>query len=229
MLALVDQINRARRLHIVTLEEPVEYLLPSANSRVTQREVGSHAASYEAAFQAALREDADLLVFGELRDDEVVGVALGAAEAGLLVFATVQALDCGRAIDRLLETSTEPWRRRDMVADNLRAVFCQQLIRRAIGQGRTAACEMLVNSVSVANIIRDGKTHNLVNVMQTGRQQGMLMLDDSLRNLLEQKMISVEEAYARSRNRAAFKNLLPRETKPEAPRGSETAKAPAGR
>jgi twitching motility protein PilT len=217
MMALVNQINTTRRSHIVTLEDPIEYLLLPLNSRVTQREIGTHAATFETAFQAALREDPDVLVFGELRDEETTGVALQAASAGLLVLATVQALDCSRAIDRLLESSAAPQRRRDLLADNLRAVFGQQLIRRASGQGRAAACEMLVSSVSVGNIIRDGKTHNLVNIMQTGRTQGMLMLDDSLRALLDQKIISAEEAWQRARNKAGLKHTPSKESKTEAP------------
>jgi len=229
MMALVDQINHLRRVHIVTLEEPIEYVLQPANSRVTQREVGSHAASFEAAFQAALREDANVLVFGELFNEDVTGIALQAAASGHLVLATVQAPDCGSAIDRVLESSSGPEQRRIMLADNLRAVFCQQLIRRATGQGRAVAGELLFNSISVANIIRDGKTHNLVNVMQTGRQQGMVMLDDSLKTLLEQKMISIEEAYARARNKAPFRNLMPKEARAEPSREAEAAKAPAGR
>ena len=229
MMALLDQINRAQHVHIVTLEEPIEYLLQPVNSRITQREVGSHTASYRAAYQAALREDADVVVFGELRHEDVTRVALQAAAAGQLVFATVQAADCARAVDRILESSTEPQHTRSMVADNLRAVCCQQLVHCTAGQGRAVACELLFNSISVGNIIRDGKTHNLVNVMQTGRQQGMLMMDESLKTLLDQKVISAEEAYARARNKGPFKNLLAKEAKPEAPKEAEPAKAPAGR
>lgn len=234
LMALVDQLAHARHAHIVTLEEPIEYLLQPASSRITQREAGSHVAGYAAALQGLLREDAEVLVIGELRDEEATAVALRLAEAGHLVLATVQALDCARAIDRILECSSHPAHRHNLAADNLRAVFAQQLVRRADGQGRVPACELLINSISVGNIIREGKTQNLVNIMQTGRQQGMIMADDSLKALVDAKLVSGEEAYHHAKNKAVFKQYLPKPqpaTAPEPPkdREGEPAKPPAAR
>ncbi|MCY3020856.1 MAG: PilT/PilU family type 4a pilus ATPase, partial [Planctomycetota bacterium] len=231
MMALADTINHARHAHILTIEEPIEYALPPAEARISQREVGSHTASVAAAIQGALREDVDVIVIGELRDELAIAAALAAAEAGHLIFATVQAPDCARAIDRIMECTTDPTQRRNAVADNLRAIIGQQLVRRKDGHGRVAACEMLFNSISVGNIIREGKTHNLVNVMQTGRQQGMIMLDDSLRALVEEGAIGGEEAYARAKNKVPFKQYLPEPPKPapEAPKPPEPAKPPPAR
>jgi len=231
MMALLSALAQARRAHVVTLEEPLEHLLLSSASQITQREVGSHTESVAAGIHAALRGDAELIAIGELRDNEAIHAALSAAEAGLLVFATVQAPECACAIDRILECPTEPQQRRNMAADNLRAVFSQQLIRRAGGQGRAVACELLLNSISVGNIIREAKTQNLVNVMQTGKQQGMIMFDDTLRTLLEAKAISGEEAYMHARNKGPFKQHAPKpeQAEPDTSQAPEREKAPPGR
>lgn len=228
MMAAVDLINRTRGGHVLTLEDPIEYVLVSQAAQVTQREIGAHTADYQAALHGALREDPDVIVIGELYDYKTTLAAIAAAEAGHLVLATVQAADCARAIDRLFECPDEPAQLRNMVADNVRAIFSQQMILRADGQGRVAAGELLINSISVANIIREAKTQNLVNVMQTGRSQGMIMMDDSLRTLVEDGVISGEEAHARCKNKAAFKQYLTETEEPAAapPAAPEPQKAP---
>lgn len=208
MMALVDALNRSRQAHILTLEDPAEYVLKAQSCQVTQREIGTHTAGFQSAFDAALREDPDILVVGELRDHTATMTALAAAEAGQMVFSTVAAPDCARAIDRIFETPGEPMQVRNMLADNLRSIMAQQLVPRADGQGRVAAYELLINSISVGNIIREAKTQNLINVMQTGRQQGMVMMDDSLKQLVADGHISGEEAFSRAKNKTNFMKYL---------------------
>ena len=208
VFSLADVVNCSRHGHILTLEDPIEYLLPSKSCQVTQREIGNHTLDFNVALHAALLEDPDVIVIGELCDSATTMLALSMAEAGQLVFATVQAMDCARAIDRLMESPDDSAQLRNMLADNLRAILAQQLIPLKEGQGQVAACEVLINSISVANIIREGKAQNLVNVMQTGKQQGMMMLDESLRTLAQEKMITGEEAHSRAKTKAGFKQFL---------------------
>jgi twitching motility protein PilT len=208
MFAMAEAISQKRGGHIITFEDPIEYEIKSGSSQVSQREIGLHTLDYDTALNSALREDPDIVVLGEFAGHKTVLCALALAEAGHLVLASVQATDCARAIDRLLDCPSEPQQLRNMLADSVRAIFAQQLIPRADGQGRVAACEMLINSVSVANIIREAKTQSLVNVMQSGKSQGMVMMDESLRALVEDGVISGEEAYARCKNKPGFKQYL---------------------
>ena len=228
MMSLVDALNRTRPGHILALEDPAEYVLKSQMCQVTQREIGTHSATIHAAFEAALREDPDILLVGELRDHATTMTALAAAEAGQLVYSTVAAPDCARAIDRIFESPDEPMQVRNMLADNLRALLAQQLVPRADGKGRIAACELLINSISVSNIIREAKAQNLINVMQTGKQQGMIMMDDSLKQLVADGVITGEEAFSRAKNKTNFmKYLEEAETVEEPAEEPAPAAAPA--
>ncbi|HYG74576.1 MAG TPA: ATPase, T2SS/T4P/T4SS family [Planctomycetota bacterium] len=208
MLALLEMLNRTRNIHITTLEDPVEFVLTPAMAEISQRELGVHTGDDDVAVAHTLQCDSDVLMIGELHDYRMVQGALAAAETGQLVMATLPAADCAHAIDRLLDCPGEPLQLRNRIADSLRAIFSQQLAARADGQGRAAVCELLLNSISVANIIREAKTQNLVNVMQTGRQQGLIMMDDSLRALADAGVVSGEEAYARCKNKALFKKYI---------------------
>jgi twitching motility protein PilT len=226
IMSIVEALNRSRQAHILMLEDPAEYHLKAHNCQITQREIGTHSATIHAAFESALREDPDILLVGELRDHATTMTALAAAEAGQMVFSTVAAPDCARAIDRIFETPDEPMQVRNMLADNLRALLAQQLVPRADGNGRIAACELLINSISVGNIIREAKTQNLINVMQTGKQQGMIMMDDSLKQLVADGVITGEEAFSRAKNKTNFMKYLEEAETVEEP-AEEPLPAPA--
>ena len=208
LMALLDIINRSRHGRIVTIEEPLEYAVAPQKCGIVQIDLGRHALSVTAAVDCALHDDADIVVIGELKTVDCVSAAVRACEAGLLVLATVQAADCGRAIDRVACTHDDSAHLRNGLAENLRGIVAQQLIPKKDGSGRALACEVLINSTSVANIIREGKTQNLVNVMQTGKQQGMLMIDDALKGLLDAGTIAVEEALLRGKDKNSFKQFL---------------------
>ncbi|HEY3321815.1 MAG TPA: ATPase, T2SS/T4P/T4SS family [Planctomycetota bacterium] len=208
MMAMVDAFNQAHNGHIVTLEDPIEYVLEPRACQISQREISTHTGDFEAAVQAALCEDPDVVVIGELRNEQAVCAALSASEAGLLVFATVQAPDCAQAIDRICESADDNASLRGRIADALRMVLSQLLLPRADGKSRMAACELLINSISVSNIIREGKTQSLVNVMQTGKSQGMLMLDECLKGYVAEKLVTEEAALMRCKNRLAFMKHL---------------------
>jgi twitching motility protein PilT len=214
MMALVDIVNQARQGSIITLESPIEHVLPPRNCLITQREVGSHTRDFSAAFHSALSEDPDIIVIGELSSPEITEVALSAAECGHLVFSTIQAPDCARAIDRMSETHGDSARIRNLAADNLCGILAQQLVVRKDGQARSVVCELLINSISVGNIIREAKTQSLVNVMQMGRQQGMIMMDDSIKALLDAEVISGEQAWRYAKNKSLFKEHAPGQDNP---------------
>jgi twitching motility protein PilT len=224
LMALVDAVNQTRRCSIITLENPIEHRLPSLNSHVTQREVGSHTRDFAAAIRSAMLEDPDVIVVGELSSPEVTEAALTAVESGYLVFSTIQAPDCARAIDRMGETHGDAARIRNLAADSLCAILTQQLILRKDGQGRVPACELLINSISVSNIIREAKTQSLINVMQMGRQQGMIMMDDSLKSLVDSEMITGEQAWRFSKNKSIFKEFAPGQEPPAEAKAPEPAK-----
>ena len=210
LAALVDTINQNRSDHIITLEDPIEYLIPSALSHVTQREVRTHTKSFAAALRGALREDPDVIMVGEMRDLETIQLAISASETGHLVLGTLHTGNAARTLDRVLDVF--PTDQRDqirvMVSESLRGIVSQQLVPRADGQGRVLALEVLTNNAAVGNLIRDGKTYMLPGVIQTGRRQGMKLLDDSLMELLQAGIITSEEAYARCEQKALFRPFL---------------------
>jgi twitching motility protein PilT len=210
LAALIDAINQNRSDHIITLEDPIEYLIPSALSHVTQREVRTHTKSFAAALRGALREDPDVIMVGEMRDLETIQLAISASETGHLVLGTLHTGNAARTLDRVLDVF--PTDQRDqirvMVSESLRGIVSQQLVPRADGQGRVLALEVLTNNAAVGNLIRDGKTFMLPGVIQTGRRQGMKLLDDSLMELLQAGIITAEEAYARCEQKALFRQFL---------------------
>ncbi len=199
LAALLDHINKTREDHIITLEDPVEYLFKSKSCHVNQREIPTHTKSFASALKASLREDPDIIMVGEMRDLETIQLALTAAETGHLVLATLHTSSAPRTVDRILDVFPNDQRGqiRTMLSESLRGIISQQLIPKADGSGRALALELLLNTPAVAASVRDGKTFMLPGVMQTGKNIGMITMDESLKNLVQQNIISKEEAYFR--------------------------------
>jgi twitching motility protein PilT len=204
LAALVDQINRSRHDHIITLEDPIEYIIPSSGCHVTQREVHTHTKSFANALRGALREDPDVIMVGEMRDLETISLAITASETGHLVLGTLHTSNAARTLDRLLDVF--PTDQRDqiriMVSESLRGIVSQQLVPRADGNGRALAIEILMNTPAVGNVIREGKTFMLPGIIQTGKKLGMKLMDDSLIELYQAGIISAEEAVYRAEQKA---------------------------
>src|SRR5215475_1384811 len=200
LASMVQQINIERRDHIITLEDPIEYVIHSKNCHVSQREVFTHSESFATALRAALREDPDIIMVGEMRDLETISLAITAAETGHLVLATLHTSNASRTLDRLLDVfPTEQQEHvRVMVAESLRGVISHQLIPRKDGTGRVLALVILTNTPAVANVIRENKTFMLPGIIQTGKKQGMRLMDDTLIDLYQRGLIDAEEAYARA-------------------------------
>src|SRR5712675_1988274 len=200
LAALVEQVNLERKEHIITLEDPIEYIFEPKGCHITQREVHTHTRSFSAALRGALREDPDVIMVGEMRDLETISLAITAAETGHLVLATLHTSNASRTLDRLLDVfpSHQQEQIRVMVSESLRGVISHQLVPRADGTGRVLALEILTNTPAVANVIREAKTYMLPGVIQTGKKQGMRLMDDALIDLYDRGLISKEEAYARA-------------------------------
>ena len=208
--AMVDYVNETRHDHIITLEDPIEYVIPSKNCHVTQREVHTHTKGFSHALRGALREDPDVIMVGEMRDLETIQLAITASETGHLVLATLHTGSAARTLDRVLDVF--PTDQRDqirvMVAESLRGIISQQLVPRANGKGRVLALEVLMRTEAVASCIRDGKTFMLPGVMQTGGRMGMRLMDDSLLELFNDGVISKEECYQRSEQKSVMRQHL---------------------
>ena len=211
LAAMVQQINMERHDHIITLEDPIEYVIHSKNCHVSQREIFTHSDSFAAALRAALREDPDVIMVGEMRDLETISLAITAAETGHLVLATLHTASASRTLDRLTDVFPPEQQEhiRVMVAESLRGVISHQLIPKKDGSGRVLALEILTNSPAVANVIRENKTFMLPGIIQTGKKQGMRLMDDTLVDLFERGLISADEAYAR----ADQKNIVQQQLK----------------
>ena len=206
LASMVDHINKERKDHIITLEDPIEYVFTPAGCQVSQREVGSNTASFSSALRAALREDPDVIMVGEMRDLETISLAISASETGHLVLGTLHTSTAARTLDRLLDVFPieQQSQIRTMVSESLRGIVCQQLIPRKDGHGRCLALEVLVNTPAIGNLIREAKTFMLPGVMQTGKKLGMKLMDDSLQELLDKNLITPEEAYRRAENKKQF-------------------------
>jgi len=200
LAAIIDEINEKRADHIVTIEDPIEFLHQHKRCVVNQREVGTDTKAFPAALRAALRQDPDIILIGEMRDLETIQIALTAAETGHLVFATLHTQDCPQTIDRMIDVFP-PYQQeqiRVQIAATLEGVVTQQLLPKASGQGRVAACEVLISTPAARNLIREGKTHQLYTVMQTGGQQGMQTMNASLADLVRRGQITRDLAMRRS-------------------------------
>src|SRR5229473_1576536 len=210
LAALVEQVNKERREHIITLEDPIEYILEPKGCHITQREVHTHTRSFAAALRGALREDPDVIMVGEMRDLETISLAITAAETGHLVFGTLHTSNASRTLDRLLDVFPPGQQEqiRIMVSESLRGVISQQLIPRSDGGGRVLALEILTNTPAVANVIREAKTFMLPGIIQTGKKQGMQLMDDALADLYGRGLISAEEALARADQKQEMRTRL---------------------
>lgn len=197
LAAMIDHINRTRKGHIITIEDPIEFVHQYKGCVITQREVGVHAPTFEMALKNALREDPDAILVGEMRDLETISLALTAAETGIQVFGTLHTNGAARTIDRIINVF--PARRqeqiRSMLAEGLQLVVSQQLVPNAEGTGRFAVVEILVNNSAASSMIRSGKAHQLGQVIQSGARFGMQGLDGQLRELLRKGSITRDEAY----------------------------------
>jgi twitching motility protein PilT len=210
LAAMIQQVNIERHDHIITLEDPIEYVIHSKNCHVSQREIFTHTESFGTALRAALREDPDVIMVGEMRDLETISLAITASETGHLVLATLHTASASRTLDRLLDVfPTEQQEHiRVMVAESLRGVISHQLIPRKDGTGRVLALEILTNTPAVANVIRENKTFMLPGIIQTGKKQGMRLMDDALIDLYQRGLISREEAYARAEQKDTVRQQL---------------------
>ena len=210
LAAMIQQINMERRDHIITLEDPIEYIITSKNCHVSQREVFTHTESFATALRASLREDPDVIMVGEMRDLETISLAITASETGHLVLATLHTSNASRTLDRLLDVfpADQQEQVRVMVSESLRGVISHQLVPRADGTGRVLALEILTNTPAVANVIREAKTYMLPGIIQTGKKQGMRLMDDALIDLYDRGLISREEAYARADQKEMMREHL---------------------
>jgi twitching motility protein PilT len=209
LAAILDRMNRRLSYHVITIEDPIEFVHANSRSVFTQREIGTDVSSFAQGVKAAIREDPDCLLVGEMRDLETIRMALTAAETGLLVFATLHTNSAAKAIDRIIDAfpSNEQEQIRVVLAENLRAVVAQQLLRRK-GGGRTAAFEILLGSSALSNAIREGKTSLINNQIQTGKSRGMISMDHSLAELLRADMIEPDEALDRAFDRDTIRSVI---------------------
>lgn len=217
MASLINLINEERSLHIITVEEPVEYLHYNKNSLVVQREIGKDVDNFQTALKAALREDPDVIVIGELRDLETISLAITAAETGHLVFGTMNTNDAIQTVDRIIDSypPDQQSQVRVMFSESLKAVISQQLVPLQSGEGRTCAYELLIGNSSVANLIRDGKQYQIINTMATGKKMGMQLMDNSLIDLVMAGKISLETAMEHSQNSSGLKDKYDKVMSPQ--------------
>jgi twitching motility protein PilT len=209
LAALIDQINHTRQDHIITIEDPIEYLFEPDMCIIDQREVFQDAASFHTALRAVFREDADVVMVGEMRDVETISTAITAAETGHLIFATLHTNDAAQTIDRIVDVfpSHQQNQIRMQLAQTLLGIVSQRLVNRVDG-GRVPAIEILYNNNAVSNLIREGKTHQIDLVIQTSREKGMIPLNQSLADLVKRGIVSLEEAEVYSTNKEELRILL---------------------
>ena len=219
LASIIDFINSDRHDHIITMEDPIETVFECKGCHVNQREVHSHTESFARALRAALREDPDVIMVGEMRNLETISLALSAAETGHLVLGTLHTGSAARTIDRILDAFPveEQDHIRVMVSESLRGVFSQQLVPRKDGKGRVMALELLVNNAAVANCIREGKTFMILGLIQTGKNLGMRLMDDSLQQLYLEGTIAAEECIGRATDRVMMEKFLKEHPEPAAP------------
>jgi twitching motility protein PilT len=211
LCAMIDYINRNRSDHVITIEDPIEFVHENKGCLINQREVGTHTAGFKEALRAALREDPDIVLVGELRDLETVAIAIETAETGHLVFGTLHTTTAASTVDRVIDQfpTDQQAQIRVMLSESLKGVIAQNLCRR-IGGGRVAALEVLIINSAISNLIREAKTFQIPSMMQVGRAQGMVSLNDALMDLVTKKLVEPQEAYLKSVDKAGFEGLLKR-------------------
>lgn len=210
LAAIIHEANISRKDHILTVEDPIEFVHESDKAVINHREVGIHTRSFAAALRGALREDPDIILVGEMRDLETISLAIEASATGHLVFGTLHTTSAAKTVDRIIEVF--PQNQQDQVkstlADGIRAVVAQNLFRRRDGKGRVAAVEIMIATPAVRNLIREGKTFQIPSMMQTGHKYGMQTLDDGIMELLNKKIITPDEAYTKSNDKSKFLPFL---------------------
>jgi twitching motility protein PilT len=233
LCAMIDYINRTRQDHVITIEDPIEFVHDNQKCLINQREVHTHTQSFKDALRAALREDPDIVLVGELRDLETVAIAIETAETGHLVFGTLHTTTAASTVDRLVDQfpTDRQAQIRIMLSESLRGVIAQNLCRK-IGGGRVAALEVLIATQAITNLIREGKTFQIPSIMQVGKAVGMVTLNDALMELVTKKLVPPDEAYAKAVDKGGFEALLKRanialDTKPKAYAAAPTSGAPA--
>jgi twitching motility protein PilT len=209
LAAMIDDINARVKGHILTIEDPIEFVHPRRACLVSQREVGIHSPSFADALHSALREDPDVVLVGELRDLETMSIAVTAAEMGILVMGTLHTNGAAATVDRIVNAfpSDKQAHVRTMLSTSLRGVISQQLIQRADKRGRVAALELLINTPAVSNLIRQGKLDQLENTMQSGAQHGMRTMDTAIQEMLDKGLISGRSAYEKAMNKQRFEQV----------------------
>jgi twitching motility protein PilT len=212
LATLIDHINQTRTDHIITIEDPIEFVHENKKCLVNQREVHSHTDSFKDALRAALREDPDIVLVGEMRDLETIAIAVETAETGHLVFGTLHTTTAPSTIDRIIDQfpADRQSQIRQMVSTSLRGVISQALCKK-IGGGRVAAYEILYSTPAVANLIRESKSYQIYSVIQTSRGSGMMTLNDSLIELVRKRVVDPKEAYMLSVNKTEFNGMLNKE------------------
>jgi twitching motility protein PilT len=209
LAAMIDDVNTRLKGHILTIEDPIEFVHQRKSCLISQREIGVHSPSFAAALHSALREDPDVILVGELRDLETMSIAVTAAEMGILVMGTLHTNGAAQTVDRMINVfpADKQPHVRTMLSTSLRGVISQQLLQRADKSGRVAALEILINNSAAGNLIRQGKLDQLENTMQSGGQAGMKTMDSSIQALFEQRVISGREAYKKAINKAKFESV----------------------
>jgi len=211
LCAMIDYINRNRTDHIITIEDPIEFVHENQSCLINQREVGTHTGGFKDALRAAMREDPDIILVGELRDLETVAIAIETAETGHLVFGTLHTTTAASTVDRVIDQfpTEQQSQIRIMLSESLKGVIAQNLCRK-IGGGRVAALEVLLINSAISNLIREAKTFQIPSMMQVGRAQGMVALNDALMELVTKKLVEPQEAYLKAVDKAGFEGLLKR-------------------
>ena len=209
LAAMIDAINKRMKGHILTIEDPIEFVHERKGCLISQREVGVHSGSFADALHSALREDPDAILVGELRDLETISIAVTAAEMGILVMGTLHTNGAGQTVDRMVNTfpADKQAHIRTMLSTSLRGVISQQLLPTKGKPGRVAALEVLVNTSAVANLIRQGKLDQLETAMQSGGSMGMQTMDSALMQLVESNRISGKDAYQQANNKTKFQSM----------------------
>lgn len=206
LAAIVNEANVNRKDHIITIEDPIEFVHKSEKAIINHREVGMHTKSFSAALRGALREDPDIIMVGEMRDLETISLAIEAAATGHLVFATLHTMSAAKTVDRIIEVFpvNQQQQIRNSLADGIRAVISQTLFKRRDKRGRVAALEIMIANPAVRNLVREGKTYQIPSMIQTGKKYGMQSLDDSIMELFTKKIISPDDAYTRCVDKGKF-------------------------
>lgn len=228
LAAMINFINMNRAVHIITIEDPIEYLHTHKLSVINQRELGSDTKSFSAALRASLREDPDVLLVGEMRDMETISLAITAAETGHLVFATLHTNNSAESVDRIIDVFPPGQQEqiRVQLSNNLQAIISQQLLPRAGAPGRVPANEIMIASPAIRNLIREAKTHQIPSMIQTSGNIGMITLDQCLRDLFMKGIITLEEAMSRCQNQDELKKMI---NTPQTGPGGSAAGAPPRR